>query len=471
MIHRLVLSAFFTLAVVSLGPRREASGRPRRPPFVPLYSVTEVGPRPGGEPVQALGIDAEGHVSGWWRGNFARGIFWGAPPHTLELEVPSGWAGLVFTGVNSSGVATGFLGLESSNGPDLEHPFVWKDGVLTDLGTVGGYEARPSAINEAGQVVGNSDHIHNVSYRGFLWDGTQRFALDPLGRRPNTYGDSYAFDINNGGQIVGATSTETSNLPHPVTWINRHAAALGDPKNAWYAYGVAINDHGTIAVWGRGNAPDRGVPFLWRDGVYTQLPGLTPTASAGINDLNENDVAVGSSASRAVIWKDGQITDLNTQVPQDLGATLHTTIAINNRGQLLCLSASDEDYDRAFVLTPRPTQEFSGGWMALKAKRAGRKWKLTGSLRVENAGIQALAASQVRFLLSPDLTSSAGDVTLKDVQVKALPAAGFAQLKLSASAALAQAPSGSYVLAVLDAGGAVTEADETNNVVAFGPLP
>ena len=39
-------------------------------------------------------------------------------------------------------------------GDQVLHPFLWQNGKLTDLGTLGGNQAAAGAVNEAGDVVG-----------------------------------------------------------------------------------------------------------------------------------------------------------------------------------------------------------------------------------------------------------------------------------------------------------------------------
>ena len=61
----------------------------------------------------------------------------------------------------------------------IGHAFLWQNGPMRDLGTVGGKESEAVAINERGQVVGHSDTAvlgdGFVHLNGFLWEaGTMR---------------------------------------------------------------------------------------------------------------------------------------------------------------------------------------------------------------------------------------------------------------------------------------------------------
>ena len=86
----------------------------------------------------------------------------------------------------------------------------WMD--LTDLGTLGGNDSYAWGINELGQVVGHSEtadgHVH-----AFLWEeGTGMTDLGTLGGD-----DSYARGINDLGQVVGASYT-AEDVRHAALW-------------------------------------------------------------------------------------------------------------------------------------------------------------------------------------------------------------------------------------------------------------
>jgi probable HAF family extracellular repeat protein len=76
--------------------------------------------------------------------------------------------------------------------------FVWRDGRMIELGTLGGSTSVPLDINNAGQIVGVSDDPGQI-YTAFLWqDGT----MTDIGGLAGPTG-SYAYDINDRGQIAG----------------------------------------------------------------------------------------------------------------------------------------------------------------------------------------------------------------------------------------------------------------------------
>src|SRR5262245_5781374 len=76
---------------------------------------------------------------------------------------------------------------------------------VTDLGTLGGASSVAYAINNVGQMAGNSYMPDNVTTHAFLYDG----GVDPPLQDLGTLGgkESGASGINDSGQVVGWANT------------------------------------------------------------------------------------------------------------------------------------------------------------------------------------------------------------------------------------------------------------------------
>jgi probable HAF family extracellular repeat protein len=149
------------------------------------------------------------------------------------------------TDINNHGQIVGASGQAGPGDPPV-HPFLYSNGVMTDLGTFGNAYSTANAINDLGQVVGYSDSLADFHIpQAFLYTGGNLINLDArLGGTGST-----AYDINNLGQIVGESGTFGAFIMQgdTVTSLN----ALIDPAAGWkIQLPKAINDRGQIAATG-----------------------------------------------------------------------------------------------------------------------------------------------------------------------------------------------------------------------------
>jgi probable HAF family extracellular repeat protein len=100
--------------------------------------------------------------------------------------------------------------------PGPYHAFVWDGIQMQDLGTLGGNSSHAIAMNNNGQVIGNSDTASGYSH-AFLWDSIH--GMQDLGTLGGTVSTAYA--INDSGQVWGLSDT-SSGTSHVFVWDSSH---------------------------------------------------------------------------------------------------------------------------------------------------------------------------------------------------------------------------------------------------------
>ncbi len=204
-------------------------------------------------------------------------------------------------------------------------------------------------VNDAGLATGYSG-LAFETVRSFAWTGAR--GLVDLGSLGGA--SSWARALNNRGQIVGESETADGEI-HMFWWSAGRMADLGTPPGERFAQAESISDVGHVA----GNA---GGPFLWRNGVFTPLPSLGGFGL--VHDVNDFGAAVGSSAlgdgacstceTRAALWVSGTVRNLGLLAPPDAAFMTSVAHSINNpgRGRRL-VNHLAERQPPCFLLRPR----------------------------------------------------------------------------------------------------------------------
>ena len=257
---------------------------------------------------------------------------------------------------------------------------LWQKGTIQDLGTLGGPDAGAGAINQKGQVLGNSytnaalnPTTGFATMHPFLWEqGT----ITDLGTLGGTIAGSGFFNanglLNNLGQVVGgSTLAGDAGCPdacifHPYLWTNpgpmQDLGTLGGNNGV----AVAINDAGEVI--GSADLPENvSHAFLWKNSVMTDLGTLHGDHFSNAYGINSLGQVVGESCpqscenhlfDRAVLWENGSIFDLNSLIASgQSGLRLRIAFAINDRGEIAGMADPpgclfDTVCGHAFLLIP-----------------------------------------------------------------------------------------------------------------------
>jgi probable HAF family extracellular repeat protein len=216
------------------------------------YSTVYSLPSSGSATSRAYAINEAGDIAGAVGDGFNwRAVLMLASGSTIDLGT-LGESSLALATTDAP-VAAGMSVLSTTS--SYVHGFVWIDGTLIDVGTLGGNQARAYAVTAMNwpdpssvRVVGSSEMWPGGPWRAFLWKNGTMAAL------PNLPGslDSAANGINKRGEVVGwSGSGETT----AVLWT---ADGVVVDLNDWLPAGsgwvltvaTAINENGQIVGLG-----------------------------------------------------------------------------------------------------------------------------------------------------------------------------------------------------------------------------
>jgi len=269
------------------------------------------------------------------------------------LGKPDGNSWINWGGINERGEAVGMseTAVPDPDGEDVCGfgtqltcvPFLWRNGHMSALPTVGGNNGQASAINNRGEVTGYAEtSVIDSGCPPFkitsavMWEKGKAVAL------PTVDGDldGVAFGINDQGQAVGYSGSCVA-ATHAVVWKNNTAFVLQDLGGTRSNIAFVINNRGQIAGKVRSADGTTYVAALWQpDGTLTNLgilPGDHAAFATGINNRGQvvgNNFDSSFNWSHGFIWQNGAMTDINTLIPADSNLFVISASNINDRGQI-----------------------------------------------------------------------------------------------------------------------------------------
>ena len=151
------------------------------------------------------------------------------------------------TAINDAGAIVG----QSANSAGIARGFVWRDGTMRELGTLGASDS-PVSINESGVIVGTS-YTSEGHARAVRFESDRVFFLDPPGFRAGM-----AYDVNESDEIVGVRMNPEGDRAIVIRdgtvwelsrWLERSGFTSG--------CATGINDRGQIVGYGMRNGEQK----------------------------------------------------------------------------------------------------------------------------------------------------------------------------------------------------------------------
>ncbi|MDQ6825066.1 MAG: hypothetical protein M3007_06350, partial [Candidatus Eremiobacteraeota bacterium] len=312
----LVIAVWVGSAAVSAATHAQIRGTLARPlnqvisPQVQhqSYSIIDLGTL-GGKSSTAIGINDRDWVTGVanLQGNDSQHAVLWTPKEKIDLGTLGGPNSAVSWPIKANTGAIAGISETSATDPLRENfcsfgtshiclGFLWRNGAMLPLPTLGGNNSDATAVNDRGQVAGFAENHtrdpnciapQSLDFEGVIW-GPSKGQMQVL---PPLAGDAVAgaAAINDSGQAVGASGICQNPSPaaHAVLWQNNSVINLGSLGGKKGNIATAINNRGEIAGFSDLAGDDTSHAFLWRNGVMTDLgilPGDFSSAAFGIND-------------------------------------------------------------------------------------------------------------------------------------------------------------------------------------------
>src|SRR5262245_7476307 len=197
-------------------------------------------------------------------------------------------------GINDHGQVVGYHYV----GED-QHAFLWEEGVLTDLQTLGGQNSNALGINNHGQVVGWSDTAEGERHAFFQERGQAMMDLGTLGG-----GDSSAAAISDENLVVGSSNLTDAwwwNGRSAFIWKDGEMTPIGPLDYAADSGANAINNRREVVGCSPDSDPQRG--YRWSNGMMIGLEPVNASDSWWIaNGINDRGQIVGQSGGNAALW-------------------------------------------------------------------------------------------------------------------------------------------------------------------------
>ncbi len=215
-----------------------------------------------------------------------------------------------------------------------------QDYSITKLPTLGGKLTRAFAINESGQVAGESET--STYSHAFVW--TRTAGIQDLQAAGDFPGAAYA--INNNGQVAGAlplTSGATAFLWTPATGIQNLQSLETNSSTA-----SGLNDAAEVV----GAYSNGSQGFVWTAAEGMQDIGALGCLGCYPNAVNNSGEIIGriylpDGSNHAFLWTQAEgMRDLGT-----LGGPNSSPTAINSAGQIVGVADTASGVQHAFLWT------------------------------------------------------------------------------------------------------------------------
>jgi len=348
------MSRFFVRVVLCLALGQSASWTSDQelpPSRSPSFQVEDLGTLPGDNYSVAYNVNNLGEVVGV-SGNdrdpaYGHGVraFLYREGRMIDLGTLGGVGSQAFN-LNDNGQIVG----RTYQADGRAIPFLYSNGQMTNLEALTGvgstWQLTPSAINNAGQIVGGAYEWQSGTEAPFYYTAGQFLLF--TNHPPGIYPSGAAADINESGLACGGSDLGMSR--YVAVYISEMGVMPIPPVQAipGETYGFAINNAGHL-LGGLG-----GDNFIYHDGELTFLGPFREGYVGYAHNLNDSDDVIGDNATSdpfPFLYREGVVYYLNDHIRPHSGWALQGAYGLNNKAQIVGFGLH-HGKRRAYLLTP-----------------------------------------------------------------------------------------------------------------------
>lgn len=274
--------------------------------------------------------------------------------------------------INDGGTIAGNFGGSSGT----EHAFVFEGGTWRDLGA-----GTAAGMNALGDVVGQ--RMHAAGAAGFVYHDGVMTELAYLG----SGNVSRATAINDAGQVVGESNlTHDAQVPtHPFLSEEGRMRDIGTLAGQGVNSAMAINNAGQVAGYSdAGDGKGTMHAFLYERGVMTDL-GSFGGLDITIGGMNAWGQLVGTGNTPdgpdvAFLSRAGSLLNLDSLIDAATGWHITAALDINDNGQIIAYAcrATECNAVRLDVADAVPEPDWFWRWLPGLLALVASRWSASG---------------------------------------------------------------------------------------------
>jgi probable HAF family extracellular repeat protein len=260
-------------------------------------------------------------------------------------------------GLNNHGQVVGTYNIAEGDPFTNRRAFLYSDGNMTNLGTLGGNNSIATHITDQGMIIGESTTASGATHGFYYTAQTGMVDIGTLGGQ-----NTHVSDIDAAGRVLGYSQTATGEWRN-FLYVDGTMTMLENANN-WLVY--EFNPHGGYIGTFQADDFSPSIAFLADDnGTVT-----TPYDLGRINEIDSRGYAIGYDQERfgRIAAPSGPAWMLYEMTDDPAWSDLFVVADVNSAGQILAIACRKNGGGcDGVILDPVPAIPEPGAWSMLAA--------------------------------------------------------------------------------------------------------